>query len=425
MLLFAACGTEKKALLLDGGGNVIAEYDGTLAVEDERLLAYAKYALQEAAGRIATRQGGDVQKALRQLRNDRARILTAADTAQIAAAAEACETFFAGDGTPFAVAVADENARLIAICSSTGEIGNTYAGSAIKPLSVYAPCIDAGIMDYSSLQKDSPVKTVQTAAGESPWPANGSGSYSEKDVPAAEALAASLNTVAVRWLKEYGAENAMRFLEEGFGIDVSREREIAARLSEEEVYGNLALGYLQNGVSVCGMAGYYRVFASGGRYTPAYAVLSVRAEDGALLYEAAPEEKQVIAESSAWIVNRMLKGAVDNGTGQAARIDGVALVGKTGTSDNYEDNWFVGVTPVNTAAVWHGASPERGNRAAALFSSYFRSSGLVSEEDFIPCEGVEQRVYCKKSGLLAGDNCGDVGLGYYLPDRLPAVCTEH
>lgn len=429
-LLFslAACGagTEKRVLLLDKDQNTLAVYDGTLTAEDEAYAAYADYALREAAQRIAAEKGGSAEQALARLLRQNARILTAADPELITLAAQTGASLFAKDGTPFSLAVTDEAARLTAIYSTEGEITPSYAGSAIKPLSVYAPCIDSGVMHFSSLQEDSPVKTVQTAAGEAEWPVNGTGEYSGEKIPAAEALAQSLNTVAVRWLMAYGVPECMDFLQNSFGIDVSREREIVSQLSEEEVYGNLALGYLQNGVTVCGMAGYYRIFADRGRYTPAYAVLSVTSGSGELLYSAGPETKQVISEASAWIMNRMLKNVVDRGTGQDARIEGVDIVGKTGTSDSYADNWFIGVTPVNTVAIRHGASSAHpGNRAAALFNGFFQSSGLPYEEKFVPCETVTQRNYCVKTGLLADANCPEIEPGYYLIDRLPAECAEH
>lgn len=424
LLILAACGTEKPVLLLDQDNNEIAVYDGAVTVKEEACSAYANYALREAASRIAALKGGSEEKALAYLRKKGARIHTAADTALIECAGQNGAAILA-DGAPFAMAVTDGEARLTAIYSTSGEITPTYAGSTIKPLSVYAPCIDSGIMHFSSLQPDLPVKTVQTTAGEAQWPVNGSGVYSEKEIPAGEALAKSINTIAVRWLMEYGVTEAMDFLENGFGLDLSRERQIVSQLSEEEVYGNLALGYLQSGVTVCDMAGYYRIFADGGRYTPVSAVVSIVSDTGELLYESEPAPRQVISEASAWIMNRMLKGVLDYGTGTAAHIEGVDIVGKTGTSDNYEDNWFVGVTPVNTVAVWHGAAAEPANRAAAMFCAFYQVSGLDYSQTFTPCEQVTRKSYCAETGMLADGNCPVLGMGYYQEDRLPGVCSAH
>ena len=425
LLSLASCGGPKPVLLLDRDGNAFAEYDGGLTVYEKKNAAYARYALTEAAERLADPKDGDAEKGLALLLRGGGEIRTAADPALMAAAAETEKLYFADRGVPFALAVTDENARLTAIYSSDGEITPTYAGSAIKPLSVYAPCVENNVMLWSSTQEDSPVKTVTTAEGEEDWPVNGSGRYSYRQIPAAEALAHSLNTVAVKWLRQYGAANAMDFLENSFGIDVSREREIAAQLSEDEVLGNLALGYLQNGVTVCGMAGYYRVFADEGVYTRPRAVLSVVSGKGKQLYAAATEKQEALSPAAAWIMNRMLKGVVNYGTGTAARIEGVDIVGKTGTSDNYADNWFIGVTPTDTVAVWHGASPMDGNRAAEAFNDFFQRSALPADGAFSPCEEVVQAVYCTESGFRAGDACPEIELGYYPADRVPALCPFH
>ena len=425
LLSLASCGGSKTVLLLDREGNAFAEYDGGLTVYEKQNAAYARYALTEAAERLAEPKGGDAEKGLALLARGGGEIRTAADPALMAAAAETDELYFADRGVPFALAVTDENARLAAVYSSSGETEPHYAGSAIKPLSVYAPGVESGAILWSATQEDSPVKQVTTPAGEEDWPVNGSGRYSYQQIPAAEALAQSLNTVAVKWLQRYGVTNAMDFLENSFGIDVSREREIAAQLSEDEVLANLALGYLQNGVTVCGMAGYYRVFADEGVYTPPVSVLSVVSGSGKQLYAAAPEPRQVLSPATAWVMNRMLKGVVDHGTGTAAHIEGVDIVGKTGTSDGFDDNWFVGVTPRHTVAVWHGPSPAEGNRAAAAFNAFFHAAALPSDDAFTPCEQVTQAVYCTESGFRAGDNCPDVELGYYPADRLPALCPLH
>ena len=156
---------------------------------------------------------------------------------------------------------------------------------------------------------------------------------------------------------------------------------------------------------------------------PAYAVEKIVDEAGETVYTAAPEKKRVISEETAWILNRMLRGVVETGTGTAANIPGLDVVGKTGTSDNYADNWFVGVTPVNTVAVWHGGSSE--NQAAALFASYVEKAGLYTEETFAPCETVAQRIYCPESGLLVSPGCPGIAMGYYrASDEIPQ-CGLH
>ena len=421
LLLLPSCKKTAAAVLLDADGAPLAEISDTLELYDASFSAYAKYAAAEAAEILARIEDCDADDALKLLQTRGYRVHTAAVPAQILAAEKTGGTL--PEGIPFALAATDDSARLTAIYSTDGAVAPTYAGSAIKPLSVYAPGIESGLMNWSSLQPDSPVKTLSAAEGGGSWPVNGSGVYSNKNVTAAYALAKSLNTVAVRWLTAYGPENAMDFLENGFGMDLSRERSIAALTSADEVLGNLALGYLQEGVTVCEMAGYYRIFNDGGCYTPAYTVEKIEDAAGRTLYTAAPEKKRVVSEETAYIVNRMLKDVVEKGTGTAAKIDGLDLVGKTGTSDNYGDNWFVGVTPTDTVAVWHGAAQT--NSAAALTAAFLPAAGLTTDAVFAPCPGVEKKIFCPESGLLVSADCPGIEMGYYKSTDVPDVCGIH
>ena len=421
-----ACGKKASASLLDADGEPLADYTGTLELYDGAFSAYARTALKEAAAILADREGVAVNEALDLIRKRGLTVKTAADRTQILAAAATCSGFFGDENADCALAVTDNAGRLTAIYSPAGEIGRTYAGSAIKPLSVYGPCMESGLINWSSMQEDSPVKMLETESGVSPWPTNGSGRYSYRNVAAADALAQSLNTVAVRWLQAYGAENAMTFLEENFGLDLQKERSIAAMSSADEVLGNIALGYLQAGVTVCEMAGYFAVFADGGRYVPAYTVTEITDRRGGTLYSAEPAEKTVFRETTAYLLNRMLRRVVEIGTGKDADVPGTDVVGKTGTSDMHADNWFVGVTPENTVAVRHGPlSGDAGNRAAALFAAYLKNAALESDASYPVPDGIRQGVYCTETGLLVSDACPGIAMGLYEEERTPGPCGAH
>ena len=418
----SACSGRHYAVITAADGEALADYNGTLELYDAAYSAYAKYALAEAADIIAAQNGIAPTEALTIIQTEEMRIETAGIPALILSAKETGASFFSGTNTNYAIAVTDDRAALTSIYAADGDVPDTYAGSAIKPLSVYAPCMEKGILNWSSVQPDKPVKTLPDDQGGGEWPVNGTGQYSEKNVAAADALAQSLNTVAVRWLQAYGAQNAISFLEETFHMNLERERSIAAIAGDDEVLGNVALGYLQNGVSVCDMAGYYRIFADGGYYTPAFSVTKITA-NGNTLYEADPRTTRAISEETAYIMNKMLRGVVEKGTGTAANIEGQPIVGKTGTSDEHADNWFIGVTPVNTVAVWHGEGGN--NRAAALFAEYYQNASLQTDEAFPVCDTVQEGIYCPESGLLVSERCPGIALGYYKAGELPAICNIH
>ena len=117
-------------------------------------------------------------------------------------------------------------------------------------------------------------------------------------------------------------KNSMDFIETNFGIDVSEEQTVLQQKGENEVLGNIALGYLRKGVTVKDMAGYYQVFANGGTYQQASAILRVE-KNGTSYMEDASQPVQVFSSDTAYIMNRMLKLVVEeDGTGKNAYVDG-------------------------------------------------------------------------------------------------------
>ena len=325
-----------------------------------------------------------------------------------------------------AMAVTDLNGKLIAVFSNGTEenlaLRKTYAGSTIKPLSVYAPAIDSGKFNWSYAIEDSPVKQVQEQDGSlSDWPTNSDGRYTNKNMCLVDALAFSTNTVAVKLLQEYGVENSVKILDETYGMSVDFEKDKMNSVGEDEILGNIALGYLYEGVSVVDMAGYYQVFATGGKYTAPKAVDEIFDENGSV-YKSEYTSVKAMKTETAQIMNKMLKKVVTVGTGVEANIDNVNVVGKTGTTSGNADNWFVGVTPEYSCAVWHSAIDD-GNICPEVFAGIFESvEGTV--EDFPGSGKIEAKLYCEKSGLLRGEKCIYCNKGYYLKTENLAQCEE-
>lgn len=297
--------------------------------------------------------------------------------------------------------------------------------SAIKPLSVYAPAIEKGIINWSTVFEDSPYKQLERATGVmEDWPQNATGIYSYENTNIYDALKVSLNTVAVKTLHELGVENSIAFLKDSFDLSMIYEENKMKELGEEEVIGNVALGYLNEGVSPVDMAGYYTIFANGGEYTSPRAVLEIKDGEGNSVYTDSTEAKRVISVETAYIMNMLLSGVVSmEGTGAAAHVDGVPIVGKTGTGTDYSGNWFVGVTPEYSCAVWHSAFGEK-NRAPDMFAKII--SGLeIGPKSFIKTENIKELVFCKESGKLLSDKCRSVELGYYDSENIPDQCDIH
>lgn len=424
------CSSGGQVRVLDSGGQEIAALE-SLSEERTELdghacRAYLDIALSEAEECIASLYGWDTQRARRYLLEEKCVLYTAFDSE----ASRALQDGYAQEGdpsVPFGGAVADLEGRLLAAFSGGGEEGENYAAaktppySSFKPLSVYAPAMEQGLIHWSTLYEDSPVKTITDSDGRpSDWPSNATGTYTHEMTALPAAIRESLNTTAVRCMQEVGVSESLRFLQECFGLSLDFEQNRLALYGEDEVIGNVALGYLYEGISPVEMAGYYQIFANGGVYHPPHALLKICDSQGKAVYERQEEGKQVIRPATADILNRLLQGVVSpGGTGQEAACNGVTVGGKTGSGD--DGYWFAGFTPQYVCTVWHAAGAE--NATSRLFSAVV--SGLENDPDarFPQCPDVRQAAYCCESGLLISPACRRVDLGYYAAGSEPAVCT--
>ncbi|WP_151733844.1 transglycosylase domain-containing protein [Paenibacillus tengchongensis] len=240
-------------------------------------------------------------------------------------------------------------------------------GSAFKPVIVYGPALESGMYSPDSILPD----RKQNYGGYSPDNVNG---VYRGQVSMRTALRESINAPAVWLLKQVGIAQARQFA-----------AKLGIQLPAEDVHLSIALGGLHQGVSPLKMAQAYSVFASGGIYREAHTVRSISAAGGQLLYRYEPEPQRVITAQTADSMTRMLRSAVNEGTGKKARLS-VPVAGKTGTTQAglpgvsgkaNRDLWFVGYTPDWTAAVWMGFDRtdkehvlyEGSGKAAALFAA--------------------------------------------------------
>ncbi|SDX50327.1 PBP1A family penicillin-binding protein [Paenibacillus sp. CF384] len=216
-------------------------------------------------------------------------------------------------------------------------------GSTMKPISVYTPAFEQGYRPEDTLL-DEPV------AFGGYEPKNAGGGY-HGEVSIYDAIVNSYNIPAVRLLNEMGIDAGMEAAER-FGIE----------LKEEDRTLGLALGGLQEGVSPLTMAEAFGVFANDGVRMPAHSIISIESAEGEVLAEAADDEGVKTTDASvARTMTAMLEGVVQEGTGEAASLEGRRVAGKTGTTEmpgtggeGIKDNWFVGYTPQLVGAVWLG-----------------------------------------------------------------------
>ena len=425
----------KAFTVCDSTGAVLLQTQQRGALYDTEYWAYLELALDEAVQLIAEAEGCDTADAQNLLRTQGYTIRTAFDKTAFEAL-KILETQWE-TVCDAACALTDLHGGLVAVyCTDPEEKQINYLTqrhspySSFKALSVYTPAMEKGIAHWSSLYEDAPYKQIENEAGQlQDWPANVTNTYSREKVPVYEALRISLNTVAVKCLADVGVQESVEFLQKGFGIPLKEEQYVIETYGEEEVLGSIALGYLETGITPVEMAGYYQIFANGGLYAAPKAVTGIIREDGSVLYQRQLQEKQVVSQATADAMNRLLRGVVaPGGTGAQAYCKDVEVAGKTGTGDDYKDNWFVGVTPGYSLAVWHGKNES--NRAAELFAEVVNKLYQAlpnANRKFVTHKNLQQLAYCTRSGKAFSEGCTSIETGYYVSkDALPQcdVCNK-
>ena len=407
-------------------GKLLARLDKTSIHEPgtwpEDCRAYIDVAITQAAQLLMEEKDCTEDEAKTLLASRGYRLDTAFDSAVQAAVAAAYATYNEQE-LEMGCAVTDLNGKLLAVFSSHADrnyaTAQTPPYSSFKPLSVYAPALEADLIHFSSVFEDSPVTRVEGK----PWPSNATKRYTNAPVTVAQAVRQSLNTVAVRCMDTVRLEHSFAFLEERFGLELTGEKARAESLGQSEVRGNVALGHLDYGVAPVEMAGYFQCFGNGGSYTPPQAVTALSTSSGKTLYTFSYEPTRVLTEENAAVMNRLLQQVTaPGGTGSAAFDPDKPTAGKTGTGKL--GNWFVGVTPGYSCAVWHGNQPE-GNIAAAIFSEARKGFPATETDSFPVAEGMAEILYCTESGLEATSGCPNTGIGIYASEKELPACNMH
>lgn len=298
-------------------------------------------------------------------------------------------------------------------------------GSAIKPLSVYAPALDEGIITTATVIDDYPVRLEKNENGvEKAWPRNSYSGYKGL-VTLQTALRVSTNTAAVRVFEQLTPAASYDFMTQKLGFTTLVNDDLAP--------GALPLGGLTYGVNTVEMAAAYSAFANNGVYTRPRTYVEVRDSNGALVLENKQESQVAMKESTASTINDLLKGVVRSGTGTEAAFSGMTIAGKTGTTSNNYDRYFVGYTPYYTAAVWIGYDRNtsiraNGNPAAQLWKKVMSEvHETLPDRDFDTSHDDMTRVtVCTRTGLLQGPLCPEVQTVWVEAGNAPTLkCDGH
>ena len=315
-------------------------------------------------------------------------------------------------------------------------------GSTMKAVAAYPLGIDMDLINYSSVLMDDYFPISDGKGGtRTDWPSNWSGRYSHSMTTVYEALKQSLNTVAVRVGDMVTPRTMFEFARDTLGITTLDE-------NSDVDLAPMVLGATTTGLSPYELAGAYMMYGDGGRMTSLHSYTSVRDYQGNEILEKDIVTTQAIGEDTAYIMNRLLHSVLFDRGGTAYGIHPDANVmdsiGKTGTTNDNKDVWFVGLTPKYVMATWYGydqnepmddynnyyiyknKGSQKGHPGASAFAEVMDTiQADLSEEEIVEWEkpdSVEIGAFCTISGDIPTDGCPR-GTGYYKTGVQRGVCT--
>ncbi len=332
-------------------------------------------------------------------------------------------------------------------------------GSAIKPLSVYGPSLEAGIVNYSTVIDDSPFRYPTTRTG---WPKNSPVGYKGL-TPIILGITNSVNTIAVKLVDQLGLDYSYEFLTEKLHITSLYKNEmINGKLINDVDLAALALGGMNYGVSVRELVGGYTMFTNQGVFCQPRAVLKICDTEGEVIINNELKTEICMSKENASIMTKMMNNVVVNGTGSSTKLkNSVFTAGKTGTTSKNNDKWFVGFTPYYLAGVWFGydqpqsLSSFSGNPAMKIWDYSMiklhermvfsanndgsfnykvdkKGNAIPKTYTDVIDPGVLTLSFCRDCGMLATDACKSdqrgsrVLTGYFTVDNMPSGnCTCH
>ena len=233
-------------------------------------------------------------------------------------------------------------------------------GSSIKPLTVYAPAFEMGIITPATVIPDMPLWYTEKNGKLNPFPKNDDRRYTYSRT-ILRGIIRSMNAISVNTLDLMGAQYSFNFAKNKFHLSGLVDRYVTSSGTILSDIGEspLGMGALTNGVTVRDMATAYATFANNGVYRRSRSFTKVYDSDGNLVIDNTQSSEQILSQKTVDYMNYCLYNAVQSGTGTAAKINGMEVCGKTGTTANNKDRYFCGYTGHYTAAVWCGYdSPE-------------------------------------------------------------------
>ena len=303
-------------------------------------------------------------------------------------------------------------------------------GSTFKIVSTYAPALDSAGLTLATIMNDAPFNYADGRPVANRYGETYRGLSSLR-----EGIAQSMNIVAVKTLTQITPQLGFDYLV-NFGFTTLEERKEINGKVYSDIQQALALGGITNGVTNEELNAAYACIANGGTYIKPKLYTKVLDHDGNIILDnTIPQSRQVIKESTAFLLTNAMVDVVTVGTGGSVNFGGMAIAGKTGTTSDYNDVWFAGYTPYYTATTWAGfdnnvkLSGDEKNLAKKLWRSVMAQihEELPNEPFNIP-SGIVTATVCSRSGKLPIEGLcnGTLRTEYFAEGTTPtATCDVH
>ena len=302
-------------------------------------------------------------------------------------------------------------------------------GSTFKILSTYAPALNEKGMTLATTFEDEPYNYPDGS------PVNNASRSYNGTTTIRRAIQNSINVVAVKCLEEVTPELGLQYLD-NFGFTTLAHGTEADRDANGTVWTDanlpLALGGLTNGVTNVELCAAYAAIANSGNYIEPLYYTKILDHNGNVLIEKTSAGRSVIKESTAWLLTSAMEDVVTQGTGTACQLDNMTVAGKTGTTDAYNDLWFVGYTPYYTCAVWSGFdNNEKLPEDARNFHKNLWKKVMtrihegLPDRDFEMPASVEKISICSETGLLPRAGCPVITEYFDIGDVPTEYCDQH
>ena len=302
-------------------------------------------------------------------------------------------------------------------------------GSTFKIVSTYAPALNEKGMTLATTFEDEPYEYPDGS------PVNNATRSYNGTTTIRTAIQNSINVVAVKCLEKVTPELGLKYLD-NFGFTTLAHGTEADKDANGNVWSDAnlatALGGITRGVTNVELCASYAAIANNGNYIKPIYYTKILDHNGNVLIENTAAERSVIKESTAFLLTSAMEDVVKQGTGTACQLDNMPVAGKTGTTEAYNDLWFVGYTPYYTCAVWSGYDnneklPDYArNFHKALWKKVMTRihDGLPSKEFEKPAS-VEKLSVCEETGLLPRAGC-PVITEYFDVGTMPTeYCDQH